>query len=182
MISLSNKKILLITLIGRNFNNNYGAVLQAFALQDFLLSNRFYVEILDYEPEIERASVFEKSLKVIREKGFGFFLLKIFQKIKVIGEEILLNSYNQVRNQKISAFKSSTILFTEKRYSGYDDLIRDSTELLKSFDIFLVGSDQVWNMWNGEKDLRAYLLGFVKNVKKNLVCVQCEFGNPRNAC
>ncbi|MEM4620002.1 MAG: hypothetical protein QW607_07285 [Desulfurococcaceae archaeon] len=71
---MSNKKILLITLIGRNFNNNYGAVLQAFALQDFLLSNRFYVEILDYEPEIERASErFREKSQSYKRKRFWLF-------------------------------------------------------------------------------------------------------------
>lgn len=40
----------LISLIGRKFNNNYGAVLQAFALQKFLKELGIESEYLDYDP------------------------------------------------------------------------------------------------------------------------------------
>lgn len=42
-------RVLLLTLVGRSFNDNYGVVLQAYATQSFLNYLGYKVEVLDYE-------------------------------------------------------------------------------------------------------------------------------------
>jgi len=48
---VSNKKILLVTEVGRKWSTNYGGVLQALALKEYLEKHGYSVTVLDYNPE-----------------------------------------------------------------------------------------------------------------------------------
>ena len=139
-------KIALVTI---HRANNYGAVLQAFATQKVLA--RFgSVRILDY-----RNAYINQTLELVRlGRGaravlrFGKDVLRFVPRRRVIGK--FLN-------------------FIESRLDLYpfDPESVDGVE--KDFDVFVTGSDQVWNpttvSYDHEYD-RIYLLDFVRSKKK----------------
>ena len=106
---------------------NYGAMLQAYALQE-TLKNRYDTLIVDYRcPEIEAKYYAKKTLK---KKGKDF--LKIF-------------------------FQTNYILGVNKKNKSFDYFLKnylntsqpyDNQNISKAnseFDIFIAGSDQIWN-------------------------------------
>lgn len=65
-------------------------------------------------------------------------------------------------------FKEQYMKLTPKKYHlGIDSL----EELNSSFDIFVCGSDQIWNLNCTNGFVPEYFLDFVKNDrKKNIIC------------
>ena len=62
-------KILLLSLIGRKFNQNYGAVLQAYALERFLSKNEYQPNYLDFNPIEKKKTVSVNIKHAIRNYG-----------------------------------------------------------------------------------------------------------------
>lgn len=139
------KKILLVTKIGKN----YGALLQAYALKTVLTSLNYDVQILYYKLKITQKTY---SCLVV-PKGFRSF----------VGFLRSLKNYQSTKESvaKCLAFRENNFSFT-KPYKNYEEVKSDPPEA----DIYLVGSDQVWNpnlyydkayflMFGKEKVLRA---------------------------
>lgn len=120
--------------------NNYGAVLQAYALQRYLQSEDRYgiVEIIDYVPQ--KAPSLASCVKT-----------------KHISK-VISNIGDYVKARKIERFRREYLLLS-KRYSSYDELTR-----MDPYDVIICGSDQIWNVWftqNGEgKQTLSYFLTF----------------------
>lgn len=123
---------------------NYGAVLQAFALQTALKKVGIESEILDYRcPKIER------TYEEYRRKN-------LFRHAKP-----LLNLQYDRKNQKFARFAHEYL-----RISGeYDPDRRSLSAAAGKYDAFLTGSDQVWNPICTDSD-PAYLLDFVPAGRK----------------
>lgn len=120
---------------------NYGAVLQAYALEKYLEKDNNEVEIIDYYPTDLRKSENKTGIsKIVRDV---LRILDFKKSEKVFGNFIK-------KNLKIT-----------KRYRTLESLKND----LPKDDIFIVGSDQVWNcnMRNGKDD--TYFLTFVPTSK-----------------
>ena len=108
--------------------HNYGAVLQAYSLQEYLRSLKHDVYIVDYRPHYV-SSEYPKYFWGI-SKGAGFM-----QNVKNLSME-LLKVGRRVR-----------------RYNAFNNFIHDKmhlypfskTEDLNFFDVIVIGSDQVWN-------------------------------------
>ena len=112
--------------------HNYGAVLQCYALQEFLTKKGHDVNVIDYRP------------KVITE------VYKWFKKERII------------RKNLFSALKELMLLpWKKRRYDQFRNFINCKLNLVpvgtitqKPFDVIIVGSDQVWNfnLTNGFDD------------------------------
>lgn len=109
--------------------HNYGAVLQCYATQEFLRSKGYEVEIINYRPK---------------------YLLEPYKIFKI--KRIL--SKNPIRMLKglIKEFILFPIRF--KRFCGFENFINNKLILSKvvtkesipsNYDVYIVGSDQVWN-------------------------------------
>ena len=173
---LGRQHILLTTMVGREFNNNYGGTLQAFALWQFLHFSGYYVEILDYNPSIPRVSrsdllsrfkhIYRNLCKLFKKGGIKKVFFKVRKKVygRITSE---IASYTSVRAEVFKEFKSDFMSFTQKKYESFADVQIDSAHFLNQFEVFMVGSDQVWNpeMVNDDR-LRVYLLGFLPKGKK----------------
>lgn len=111
--------------------HNYGAVLQAFALQEYLRTRGYDVEIIDYrQPYIEKVyKCF--SLKRCISKNPLVCLLKLKNE---------LNLYTKRRQKKLY-FKR----FRCKYLKISDRPVYNIKEIPQTFDIYLHGSDQIWN-------------------------------------
>ncbi len=126
---------------------NIGALLQAFALQHVVKNEFTECEIIDYRNEYIEEIYRCKSIKEVSSiKGLIKFLLtfrknKEFEKIRA---DFISNYYN----------------LSKKVYNK--DNIEETNEL---YDIFITGSDQVWNPRLHMGDLNYYLK-FVKDFKK----------------
>ena len=129
---------------------SYGAMLQAYALQQALLSLGVETEILDY-----RNKMIESKNRVIPIRQEA----SVKRRIK----DIVSAPLRYDRNRRFYAFMHGNMKLSQKTYRSVDDL--DGAD--DSYDAFIVGSDQVWNPKHADFD-PVYFLEFVKdNTKKN---------------
>ncbi|MDX9787096.1 MAG: polysaccharide pyruvyl transferase family protein [Desulfobacterales bacterium] len=126
------------------FRFNYGAILQAYALQTVLTSLGHSAEIIDYEASHRIESLFTSWTST---KGVALNLSTILRYRKFIE-----------RNERIAAFRRQNLHVSEKRYYSSEDLEKSLLE----YDAFICGSDQVWHPRADHDCNRAYFLGFVK--------------------
>lgn len=124
---------------------NYGAVLQAYALQKTIqnLDENLTVEVLDYD-----APFFGKSNKLKNQisKNPLKSLLKIFNV--------------SIRKKRFGDFVNKNIKVSKKKYT-----IKTIFAVGAEYDLFITGSDQVWNPNITGKDLN-YLLPFCSADKR----------------
>ncbi|MHB8126270.1 MAG: polysaccharide pyruvyl transferase family protein [Desulfitobacteriaceae bacterium] len=122
---------------------NYGAVLQAYALQQYLKQNQYETEIIDYIP----------------------FRVKIIQTIMHI-KNLKISEF--IKEYKINKFRERFLNLSEKKFYTNSNLIKDC----HSYDCYICGSDQVWNEYftlfaEGKLTL-SYYLNFVKKGKTRI--------------
>lgn len=132
---------------------NYGAALQAFALQRFLDSQGFDTEYIDYQNEARRQAYdmrFHLRTCILNRQWLS--TLKF-----IVGMPFL-----QRRKSKFIPFYKK-LHCTKKTYYNVAQL----GEISDSFDKYVVGSDQVWNPNNNGRDI-AFLLSFVKDPSKKI--------------
>ncbi|WP_416326819.1 polysaccharide pyruvyl transferase family protein [[Eubacterium] hominis] len=145
-------KIALITL---HDTDNCGSSLQAFALQHYLLSIGHDCEIIDYVPSYTKNN--GRPIKNFLKKCIYF---------------------KDKKNQDISfkKFKNSFMKLSDLKYKTFEDL-RQRPPIA---DIYMTGSDQLWNTYFkcGKDD--AYYLKFINNVKKVSYAVSLGRNNYTN--
>ena len=108
-------------------SNNYGAMLQAFALQEFLLLNGHEVKIIDY-----RCTYLENREYLNKNNS-------IYNRFKKKSISLILHSQNREREGKFNKFRTECLSLT-KPYR------KDTMHLVAGeYDAIIVGSDQVWN-------------------------------------
>lgn len=134
------KKLLLLTLHSQN--NNFGSVLQAHSLYDSLEEFGLDVTTLNYQPYYSNGAITPKMFikKFITNLVFlPFFLIRTKRFNKLIKSKKLTKKIT--RNSKLSSVS-------------------------KGYDIYLIGSDQVWNprYLCGRDD--AYFLKFTNSKHK----------------
>ena len=109
--------------------HNYGAVLQCYATQEFLVSKGYEVEVINYRPECLIAPYKIFDINRILSKS----LVKTLKSLLIE----LLVFYSRVR--RFIGFEK----FIETRLNVGKE-ITPST-LPADYDIYIVGSDQIWN-------------------------------------
>ena len=124
--------------------NNYGAVLQAYALKQYLVNSGMDAHCVDYKPEylLERYRPF--SCNRIKSKSFS---------PKYILKELL--SYNKRRRKNL--------LFDDFKYKYLDYLSIGVDDI----DYHIIGSDQVWNYGITGGD--QVFLGNIPNSSGNII-------------
>lgn len=115
--------------------HNYGAMLQAYALYKYLYTQGHHIKIIDY--------ISEKDIKsnAILKKGFS---------PKIIVKNILNLRYFrslQCRYKRFESFKTEYMKLT-KRYSK-----KDMETYKEKVDLYIAGSDQIWNCMNNIEEL-----------------------------
>ena len=109
--------------------HNYGAVLQCYALQEYISQLGFYVEIIDYCPKylIEPYSIFK------------------FNRVLCL---------NPIKMAKNIIWEIILLYKRYKRHVGFDLFIKNALKrsnrvidgkISNDYDIYIIGSDQVWN-------------------------------------
>ncbi len=149
-----------IGILTQPLHNNYGGLLQAYALQTTLKK-------MGHEPWIVR--------RVIGKRPF---IRKIASSLKYLVLKYILNKRNlhspfkkqiMISEDEKRIVSTFTSVFVEKYIHPKTDLIdnnRDLKKLIKQgFDAFIVGSDQVWRLIYSPY-MPNYFLDFLGNNKK----------------
>lgn len=129
--------------------NNYGAVLQAYALNKYLRDNGYDAKTIDFctYRVAESRQLYEKSFNpkaVLRNVAAFTYSKKIKRRIK-----------------NFDSFISDNIPLTENTYYSNEELKAESN----TFDYYICGSDQIWNT-HCMNYSPAFLLDFVDDKSK----------------
>lgn len=131
-------------------SHNYGSMLQAYALQQIVLSLGLKCEIINFRTE--------------RQKLFYQPAFNRGTSLGKIKRYILLSPYLKSLKKKnllFEDFLKNNLHITSKEYNNLEDLENENL----SFDFYISGSDQIWNTYCFDFDW-AYFLPFVSNGKK----------------
>lgn len=135
--------------------SNYGAVLQAYALNTFLNNTGHETEIIDYYcREVEEAHV---PIYVFKRSGVLGGIKSYYNKSKKY------NEFQRFRDRR---------MHLDGRYDRSDIAAAD-----EKYDHYIVGSDQVWSPEFAGKD-KTFLLDFTEDRKK--YSYAASFGNMEN--
>ena len=139
-----------------SFHNaaNYGAALQAFALQKVLLDKCFDCEYINYQNDFRKSAY-----------SMTYHLFSSLKKGDIKGaiKYALGSPFMELRKMRFSSFYKKNLICTNLIYTSP----QEAEELNCKYDKFIVGSDQVWNWKNNGKD-DAYLLSFVSDDSKKI--------------
>lgn len=143
------KNSLKVAILTQPLHDNYGGLLQAFALKEILGSLGHEAVIIDRRGE----------------KAKGLRKIASTIKSKLLGRIILSEKHRSVISKE-------TILFREKYIPNLSELIEDNKGMYKlnamKFDAYIVGSDQCWRP-KYSPSIRNYFLDFAqqeKNIKR----------------
>lgn len=142
-----------------HYAHNCGASLQAFALKEYLKSKGQDVSIVNYRNE-KIYNLYPKRLKVK-------FIPYDFKHPKELGKKIKLKcDYRYGRREWKQQYKKFDSFIDKFLLDGNDEPIRKDEIGGLNYDVFVAGSDQIWNshLTGGLDDV--YLLNFDTNAHK----------------
>ena len=132
------KRIAIITF---HRTNNYGAALQSYALQH-VLSNKYKAEILDYR------NTYLEGLYLQNEVSIKTKIHKLVRRIIYPVRTRQLDK----RKERFTNFYTQYHVLSEKIYDK-----NNITSANECFDLFVAGSDQVWNLHLSRGDWNYFL-------------------------
>lgn len=138
---------------------NAGAGLQAYALARYLREQGHDVQIIDYKPDYLSRHY---SLTTVNNPKYDRPLIRqAYLLAKLPGR---LRALSSERKKRFDRFRSEMLELTSKRYESNDALKADLPEA----DVYIAGSDQIWNpLFPNGKD-PAFFLDFVPEGKKKI--------------
>lgn len=143
-------------------NDNYGQLLQCYALQKYLKDLGHEVFLIKYHAKSSLKKTIPLYIRIRNNLNPIYFFRKYFRKHKnqkIHNEELKFN-------RQFDSFRSKYITFS-KDYFYFKDLINDPPKA----DAYIVGSDQVWNdeliKFTNSNSYPAYFLDFGnKDIKR----------------
>lgn len=144
-------------------NHNYGSILQTFALQKAVQNLGYYTEIIRYcEP---------LRTKFRRLRNFDYAI----SRLKIVQRKLMMTLVYRKHNHNLSMRSASFRSFIDSRLN-FSILCNSHSELKKivsNYDIFLLGSDQLWRPENLLMDY--FTLNFVPDQIRKVAYAQ-SFG------
>lgn len=148
--------------------NNYGAELQAYATQATIKKMGIDAEVIDYlfykHPEHIKTPLSRPLFKFSIKKQLAEYLYPLISKIKELGSKD-----TKVRRSLFEKFHKINTA-QSRTYSKLDELYSECPD----YDVYIVGSDQVWNP-GIYSSLKPYFLDFVPKGKRK-VAYASSFG------
>lgn len=126
--------------------DNYGQILQCYALSKYLSNEGHDAIIIRYLPSCRRKKI-ERLKRLTPAHAISY--LKYRHQCKTLS-----NPVGVVRN--FDSFKAAHIEFTDKVYHGFEELWHENWT---TYDAFVCGSDQIWSP-KPDEQLNAYFLQF----------------------
>lgn len=143
-----------IALLSFHNTANYGAALQAYALERYLHDKGYRCEYINYVNPM-RGSVYSMTSQILESLKQGNVKEAI---LYLVGSPMMM-----LRKRKFRLFYDKNLVQTKQIYKSSGEAVA----LNKEYDAFIVGSDQVWNPHNNGRDT-AFLLDFVEDGKKKI--------------
>lgn len=146
---MDKKKVGIITF---HTADNYGAVLQAYALQEYIRRHlKCDVEIIDFNTPIHEQEhrIFKPAPDIFRLIIYGLFNLVHYFSLKQ-------------RIKRFKEFRLKRLHLSSRRYTSEYDFLNN----IQQYDFYISGSDQVFNPKVRYRD--CYYLGFPKNRGKKI--------------
>lgn len=142
---------------------NYGAVLQAYALQEFLCSIGYDAYIVDYRPDylLKEYSLFPTLLK--KE-------IKLFYRLFLFMRDLYFLPIRLMRRIRFNSFVA--------RYLRIQSL--DLSNKNNDYDVFIFGGDQIWNPKITKDIDRVYLGDFPAAEGRVLISYAASVGSVSN--
>ncbi len=160
------KEIGIITILK---TNNYGAELQAYATQAILNKLGYKAEIIDYlfykNPGHKKTKASKPSFNHGLKKRLAETLYPVIAKFKAGSNK----SNSKKRDERFDSFHTDNTAMSAT-YRTMDELYASK----KEYDVYMVGSDQVWNP-GVYSSLLPYMLTFAPEGKKR-VAYASSFG------
>lgn len=135
---------------------NYGAVLQAYALQTILLHFNIDAEIIDNRSD-RVDSLYSNTRPSISNKNGKITI----QSIKSFVSKTIKHKENKLKRIIFDTFINE-YLHTSHMFYSDDDLQKEENK----YDFFICGSDQIWNL-DITNNNGIYFLNFTSSNKKN---------------
>ncbi|MGF1935737.1 MAG: polysaccharide pyruvyl transferase family protein [Nostoc sp. ChiQUE02] len=149
--------------------DNYGATLQAYALWNFLNSQGYDVEIIDYRP-LKIAWIYFRPLLPIKRVRFSINeSKKEIKKIRFNEKYLIYISRAwKMRRFLLSNVKlSNRKVYDKKALKYYHD----------KYDLIICGSDQIWCLDSFRGYNSSFFLDFVNNKTTRKISYAASFGN-----
>lgn len=147
-------------------DDNYGQLLQCYALQQYLREHGHEPFLIRYDPRNDYipTSLWRRLIKALHPKLLVRFLFSVIKNRQKKNKKIY-ELKNHPRN--FNSFRNEYICQSEKIYRTYAELKENPPDA----DCYIVGSDQVWNFQNMKlnrckKPIHAYFLDFGKKSTK----------------
>uniref|UniRef100_UPI0026114D82 polysaccharide pyruvyl transferase family protein n=1 Tax=uncultured Treponema sp. TaxID=162155 RepID=UPI0026114D82 len=117
-------------------NDNYGQLLQCYALQKYLRDAGHDAFLIRYnsQNDFTRSPVFIRLLKALNP-----ILLFKYLNYRVNSRKSIVEA--KLHDRHFEDFRNKYIVQSEKIYSSYSELKENPPEA----DVYIAGSDQVWN-------------------------------------
>ncbi|KLE14595.1 polysaccharide pyruvyl transferase family protein [Clostridium sp. C8] len=150
-----------IGIVNFHFAHNYGAMLQAYALQESLREMGNESIIIDFKPNEIMDGYEIWTFKKIRNIKSFLWTIKNYRRLKLKYDvfEEFKNKYMNLTNETYKTIESSTL----NKYN---------------FDVFVCGSDQIWNM-DLNCGLKEYLLSFSNDSKVKKISYAASIGSNK---
>lgn len=139
---------------------NYGASLQAYALQQYLTELGHEVQIIDYFPDYMDVNYRIRWKKYVIPEVSSLYKIryipgiKTLYRIKMSIQKMKFILEKSGRKKAFDRFKMQYLHLTSERYRNIEEL--RGAKL--SADVFIAGSDQIWNpLFNNGKDPSFFL-------------------------
>ena len=139
-----------IGIITFHASENFGSALQAFALENILIDNGYNAEIINciLESDMKQYNVFRTHIYLKRPMALLGDFLYLFRNIKRKKSFLIFqNKYLKISYQLLRA--------------GKDDL----SFLNEEYDVFICGSDQIWNLNCTGRYVPEFFLDFADDSK-----------------
>lgn len=136
---------------------NHGASLQAYALQTYLESMGHSVEIIDYKPDYLSGHY---KLWTIDNPIYDKPFIKQLYLLAKLPERLI----SLKRKRLFDEFTTKYLKLSNRRYNGNEELKEDPPQA----DVFIAGSDQIWNtLFQNGRD-SAFYLDFAPKTSKRI--------------
>ena len=130
---------------------NYGASLQAYALQKYMESKGHEYQIIDYKPTYDSQSY---KLWSVTNPAYNKPIVKQLYLLTKLPRRI----FSLKRKRLFDNFREKYLHITPSRYISADDIAVNCPIA----DVYIAGSDQIWNTFFKNGRDKAFYLDFVK--------------------
>ena len=138
--------------------NNYGQILQAWALQKYLIINGYAPYIIRFDTD--NRIIAKKKWKVILKLVlFPLFLYKKYEKIR---KKNIQNRNDQKR--EFNKFREDNFRFSKYVYRSLGELEKNAPDA----EAYIVGSDQVWGQLLSDPENRVWFLPFGESIVRRI--------------